>query len=314
MMSDDNKNQPNDALKAFAALHAEYMTKREEWADKDYVEKLIEKGYDETAEELKAYRHSSIVICDKDTPEGGVPVGASKIGGLPDLPPEIEYPKMTGYTYRMKDESEDRNKTYPESAMHLVMQINLRELAESGADIEGLFPKTGMFYIFWSGEEDEFLFDPDNDYITVNADDPEYAHINKVIWWDGDMSTLRRTEPTLPYYEEVYDDDIGDFNEICPERMIDFDQQYDYDKNAVDEIDDLMELLEDADEADFIERGDKIFGLTDGGNAPELSDDVVLLLQLDYSIGCIWTLFWIMKKDKFLERDFSDVYLYADCD
>ncbi|MBP5578033.1 MAG: DUF1963 domain-containing protein, partial [Ruminococcus sp.] len=137
-----DEKQPSEKLKAFAKLHAEYMAKREEWAEKDYVEELIARGCPETAEKLKKYRRNVISIGDKDIPEDGIPVGASKIGGLPDLPPDIEYPAMTGYTMRVNGRSE--SKTYAKSAMHLVMQINLQELAESGADVDGLFPKTGM--------------------------------------------------------------------------------------------------------------------------------------------------------------------------
>ena len=306
------EKQPSEKLKAFAKLHAEYMAKSEEWAEKDYVEELVARGYPETAEKLKKYRHNIISIGDKDIPEGGIPVGASKIGGLPDLPPDIEYPTMTGYTMRVQGRSE--SKTYAKSAMHLVMQINLRELAESGADAEGLFPKTGMFYLFWSGELDDTLFDIDNKYRFVKPDEPELAHINKVIWWDGDMSALRRTEPTLPCYEDVDDEDNGRFDEICPERMIDFSDDFDYERRAAYMIDDLMDILDDSDEYDFVSRDDKIYGIPDGANAPELSDDKMLLLQLDYSVGCVWRLFWIMKKQDFIDRNFDNIHLDADCD
>lgn len=313
MLNDDkNVKQLSDEVKAFAKLYSEFEAKREEWEEKDYVEELIAKGHPETAEKLKKYRHNIISIGVKKTPEDGIPVGASKIGGLPDLPPDIEYPTMTGYTMRVKGRSE--TKTCGKSAMHLVMQINLRELAESGADTEGLFPKTGMFYLFWSGEYDYTLFDIYNEYHFVKPDEPELAHINKVIWWDGDMSTLRRTQPSLPYYEEVNDEDNGIFDETCHETMIDFWQEYDYERNAAYEIDDLMDILEDADEYDFVSRDDKIFGIPSGANAPQLGDDQLMLLQLDYSVGCIWELFWIMDKQDFIDRKFDNIQLDADCD
>lgn len=71
--------------------------------------------------------------------------GTSKIGGFPDLPPEIPYPTMSGYSCKRGDD----NERYEKSAMQLVAQINLADIAD--LDIETGF-RTRVFYIF-SGVE-----------------------------------------------------------------------------------------------------------------------------------------------------------------
>lgn len=267
----------------------------------------------EIGEQMKKFRHNAIYLCDKETPEGGIPVGASKIGGFPDLPPDIEYPTMTGFTFRRKGQKPEEAKVYPKTAMHLAVQINLYELAESGADTEGIFPKTGMLYLFWSGEMDDTIFDPENKYVFVRADEPELAQVSKMIWWDGDMSALRRTEPTLPYYEDADDEDDGRFDDICPETMISFADMIEYSRSDLLSIDGFYEL-DYRNDFEFTDYGSKLLGVPQGGNIPYIEKDEIQFMQLRYSVGCVWSLFWIMKKQDFIDRDFTNIHLDADCD
>ena len=117
----------------------------------------------------------------------------SKIGGFPDLPPKIEYPKMTGYTKKLlKGFDKGKTERYEESAMQLVAQINLYDLNESEADLDKLLPERGILYIFWSGEISPLESD---DWTEYTVDNSENKDIFKVIFWDGDMSKLKRTLP-----------------------------------------------------------------------------------------------------------------------
>lgn len=221
----------------------------------ELIEKLMKDGYTEEAEILKKYYRNAILL-HYNLPTGEIPIGASKCGN-PDLPPDIEVPDMP-----------------------LVMQINLYELAESGADVENLLPKTGMLYIFWNFEFEEC--------------DYNFIH------WDGDMSTLKRTETSEKYTAEV---------------IITFEAHEEYDESSV-YYEKLNELVSDYDyDPDALaENRDKLLGYPTGGNEPDFKKEDLLLLQYKYHEGCVWTEYWIMKKEDLKTIDFSKVLIDFDTD
>ena len=90
---------------------------------------------------LKTTEKNTIKMCVKDV-ENVIAKGTSKIGGFPDLPPEIPYPTMSGYSCKRGDDTE----RYEKSAMRLVAQINLADIAD--LDIENKLPHTGILYFF----------------------------------------------------------------------------------------------------------------------------------------------------------------------
>lgn len=269
----------------------------------EFIDKLNSKGYTEMAEALKKYCRNAIDLFDKEY-DGGIPTGASKMGGFPDLPPEIEYPTMSGYTETwLKGQNKGTVEHYEKSAMQLVAQINLYELAESGDDLENLLPKTGMLYIFWSGEVLERKSD---EYSEIIAEEPDNTAIHKVIYWDGDMSTLKRTEPPCPYYSKY-------FEECLPEKAVEFGWMGEIDEQAASDIDGLEEALE-MEAYDFSENCDKLLGFPKGGNAPYIDENRVNLFQFDHQDGCLWAVYWLMSRDDLLRKDFSNVEIDYDCD
>ncbi len=215
-------------------------------------EQLAEDDYTKESETLRKYYRNAVYIYYRVSPDG-VPVGASKSGGCPDLPPEIALPDIP-----------------------LLVQINLYELAESGADIENLLPKTGMLYIFWNQEIDECKYD--------------------VIYWDGDMSTLRRCgnsgkEKYAIEFEvhggiiyEEYDEKV-----VYCEGLRDLVADYGYDPDAL------------------VASDDKLLGYPFGGNKPDFDKDDVLLFQCFCNVGGIFRTYWIMKKSDLKQSDFSKV-------
>lgn len=267
------------------------------------MEKLEKMGLSDMAAELKKYYRNAVGCFVKEYKDD-VPVGASKIGGYPDLPPNVEYPVMSGYTMKwLKGQNAGTTERYEESAMQLVAQINLYELAESGDDIEKLLPERGMLYIFWSGEGAPLR---NNDWVEYILDNPEKYDSQKIFWWDGDMSKLKRTFPPCNYYSKY-------FEECLQESGIDFGWIDEYEDEAAYEIDGLEETLE-TEVYDFAEHCNKLFGVPQGTNKPLLNEDEVNLFQFDYNMGCLWTAYWIMKKADLLNRDFSKVKFDADCD
>ena len=283
-----------------------FESKTEDPDNPELIEKVFCEVLPEIGGEMKKYRRNAVLLKKKDTPAGGIPVGASKMGGYPDLPPGVEYPTMTGYSVRQK-RTDSIGETKPTVAMHLVLQLNCRELAESGADIDGLFPKTGMLYIFWSGEADDNHFNyyrKNSGVYELKVDDTSKENVNSIFWWDGDISQLKRTEPPIPYNDDAFESE-------CPEKMIGFDKGYEYDRLGV--IDGFSDFADDLD-LEYTYKDDKLLGFPDGANNPEIGDEYVQLMQLDYHEGCIWELYWIMRKDELLRLDFSNVSLECDCD
>ncbi|MDE5569845.1 MAG: DUF1963 domain-containing protein [Ruminococcus sp.] len=257
----------------------------------ELIDKLIKDGHTETAEELKKYYHNAVYLTSKEYPDS-IPVGASKCGGFPDLPPEIDYPTMSEYTLTWLNWNKGKVEHYEKSAMQLMAQINLYELAESGADLENLLPKTGMLYIFWSGEGKELK---SSDGLKYDIAEPDKTDCHKVIYWDGDISTLKRTKPPCSYYSKYFD-------ECLKEYAVDFGAGDEYDKRAR-RIDNLEEFT-DTDPYDLSENTAKLLGVPTGANCPELDDDEILLFQGDYSKGCLWSEYWIIDKDNLQKRNF----------
>ncbi|MDE7098104.1 MAG: DUF1963 domain-containing protein [Ruminococcus sp.] len=233
---------------------------------------------------------NAVILSVKETYGKDIPSGASKMGGFPDLPPEIEYPVMTEFTEKWCNKKTDH---YEKSAMQLVAQINLYELAESGADVENLLPKTGMLYIFWSGEIMELESD---EYWKIEVVEPDKTATYKVILWDGDISSLRRTEPPCPYHSKYFFDEP---DECFTEFAVKFDSHREY-KNYKKNS-----------------GSNKFFGCPQGEICPQIDETEVNLFQFDcYDNfeGCIWKAYWIIKKSDLKNLDFSRVLIDFDMD
>jgi hypothetical protein len=114
-------------------------------------------------------------------------VGASKFGGLPDLPEDLAWPTF--------DFDEDRN-------MPFLMQINLAEVHRY--DLEGLLPPTGMLYFFTDTSPDDL-----NDCA--------------VLYTDAPVEQLARRD----LVEDLVDRrDEDDFIALLPQHSMEFSQCY----------------------------------------------------------------------------------------
>lgn len=105
-----------------------------------------------------------------------IPVGNSKVGGIPDLPLNWKWP------------------TWNETPLEFIAQVALSEVAPY--DTEHILPTSGILY---------FFFDIDLYFNRWN----ERESFWKVLFYDGDISQLRRVAvlPVLPLktsHEEVY--------------------------------------------------------------------------------------------------------------
>lgn len=76
-----------------------------------------------------------------------LPVGGCRIGGAPDLPQGVEWPRLS-----TDGRSETAPVASPGAPLSFLVQVNLAEVAF--ADVEQLLPKSGMFYFFFHLDED----------------------------------------------------------------------------------------------------------------------------------------------------------------
>lgn len=263
--------------------------------EKDLSEFLFEEGYSELGEIIKKYQKNIIKVCSKEN-EKQIAIGESKLGGYPDLPSEIPYPIMSGYT-TLGNEA----KHYEKSAMQLVAQINLSDIAD--CDSENLLPHTGMLYFFWSGE-----IMPIHEMLADDLDNLDY---HKVIWFNGDLSMLKRTKPSIPYYSKY-------FTKAFDEKPIYFVNAIEYEDmcRILDEehYDLLIEIAPNYDIESHCYNSNKMFGYPSGANAPYLDNNEKLLFQYDYGVGSLWNIFWLISDDDLRKRDFSKATFSEDMD
>jgi uncharacterized protein YwqG len=125
----------------------------------DQVLSLIQNsGLTHIADDITSLLRSTISIKMLPVGEAELPLGISKIGGLPDLPPEIDWPEWD-------------NQPLP-----LIAQIRLADIVPY--DRFGELPHTGMLYFFFNEE-------------TLDTYPPALGSWH-VLHYDGDIAHLRR--------------------------------------------------------------------------------------------------------------------------
>ncbi|GCE51395.1 uncharacterized protein YwqG [Thermosporothrix hazakensis] len=94
-----------------------------------------------------------------------LPVGSSKVGGMPDLPPDVSYPSLI----------EDYGDVPRETPLTFLAQYRLQDLASFAFAREAL-PSDGMLYFFGLG---------------FQSGDVVLTDCGRVIYWRGDSARLQ---------------------------------------------------------------------------------------------------------------------------
>lgn len=157
----------------------------------EFEERLQANGLGKYFDKVKPFLRDTIRLYPQANDEDAIAIGQTKIGGRPDLPPDITWVTETNTVktnekkFLIFSNKKEETVTKP---LSFIAQINLTETAPF--DKEGLLPKTGLLYFFYSAEQEAWGFD--------------YKDKNKfkVIHWDADFAELKRSEfPTdLPAY------------------------------------------------------------------------------------------------------------------
>lgn len=248
------------------------------------------------------------------------PIGSSKRGGAPDVPPGFEWPRNQG------------------RAMEFLLQVNLEEAAPH--DVEGKLPKRGLLSFFYDTGEQPWGFDPKD------------AGCARVMYVE-DISGLERVADVPTPEGEFVPADWRPDEFVAALRLgsvltIPSVEEDEVDALGIDdEYDELTEGWVDAwwgtdDERPMtwllghphLEQGPMQVqceaassGIDMGGSTPidegalerarSRKDRWCLLLQLDSDDGAMWgdcgkLYFWIPAED-LASRDFSQVWLVLQC-
>ena len=136
---------------------------------KELKKKLDEAGLGHVSNELLMLAKMSIRFTTTKSNDTEMPVGASKIGGYPDLPPNYPFPK------------------WKEVPLAFLAQINLADISDFNAASE--LPSSGLLSFFYSATQETWGYDP--------ADIGSW----RVCYFDN-LNTLQRVEPPNDFPEE----------------------------------------------------------------------------------------------------------------
>lgn len=291
-------------LEEFMELMRQTREAKEELTKMDYVEYVTQQGKGDCVEELMQIRKNTILLKFEECNEENIPVGTSKSGGYPDLPPSISIPTLCGYTETSLSDGSVTH--YNESAMQLVAQINLQEMAEY--DKDNKLPRQGMLYFFWSGR----IKLETSSYYKIDFEG-ENRELFKVIYYDGDMSLLKRTKPTCEYSTTACFDKVLDSYKIEAEKCT-----YMYDASKLEDIfydeedEEIAEQLYE-DYENWIIDDNKLLGYAAGSmNVSRPKDDTIHLFQFDYNQGFLWGVYWFISEQALADRNFDKVYMDFD--
>ncbi len=136
----------------------------------DVRELLDAAGLSRIADAVERLALPSVRLTARIVDEADLPLGASKIGGSPDLPPGWAWPDVAPVV----------GKGLAPFPLGFVAQLNMAEVASHDAAKE--LPDSGMLYFFF---DDEHHFDSEQDY----------PRGWKVLYYGGDRHVLRRVPP-----------------------------------------------------------------------------------------------------------------------
>lgn len=282
-------------------------------SDEKFVEHLQNAGLGEYTEAILKYKKPCVRLHAQPATEMSAhPIGATRIGGLPDLPPNMEWPMRNG------------------RPCEFIAQINLSEAA--AYDVTGTLPKDGLLLFFF-----DYPFSHDEDY------QPYQLGSELIRYYTGDMALLKRaddypdqleewqhyracaikfeTDWMLPnwgnaalhlIYEKVFQ--YTNFNEPHPQTVEAYDQVVKHFEPSNDK--DLHHLLG---YPEPVLQDDPLFDVSNIWNGKTVNEQVLkewsLLLQVssDVSVdgpGMIWgdtsSLYYCIRNDDLAARRFEN--------
>ena len=200
-------------------------------------------GISRLLKDLAALTKPSIRIYPNPVDEASLPIGVSKVGGLPDLPPDLIWPEFKGL---------------PQS---FIAQIRLAEVKPY--DTEGVLPAVGTLWFFYDAKQETY------------GDDPHDRGAWQILFREGDLANLQRTPAParLPDESRFKACSVRFASEVTLSQVPQLDiANYDWSDEELEKYEDLVAHLTPPDQRAFRHR---LFGYPD-----LIQDDMRLQCQL----------------------------------
>lgn len=150
---------------------------------------LAEAGFAAFADRIIGSSRSAALLSCKPEDDEEIPVGASKVGGSPDLPSHFSWPKHRRLQRQLLPNLawRERKIVGPPSEEHLsfVAQLNLADVDPDWIDLE--MPRHGLLTFFYDAEQQPWGYDP------IDKGGWQLA------WFDTATSKLVRTAQPDPH-------------------------------------------------------------------------------------------------------------------
>jgi len=280
----------------------------------------IDESFLELENKAMQFQMNSIVIHPQFNSDQKIPIGSSKIGGKPDLPPDFEW-----FHYQRDSLFTGVVANRP---LSFLAQINLEEVEEF--DLDNKLPNTGILYFFYEMESGRWGFDPID------------KGCARVYYYKGNLDQLVRTDFPAGLNDEY----------IFPEISLSFstkinippyeEQDLCHDYRIYNKIQERNGLTEEVYSSKLLGYADIIQNdmtiecelVTNGiycGDATDKSEkrkeleahksQWKLLFQLeslydkkiDLSFGDAGRVYYYIKEDDLLNRNFDDVWFILQC-
>jgi len=182
-------------------------------------------GISRLLKDFDALARPSIRIYPTPVDEDDLPIGASKDGGLPDLPPDLAWPEFKGL---------------PQS---FIAQFRLSEVRPY--DIEGVLPSEGMLWFFYDAKQENY------------GEDPQDRGAWQVLFREGDLTNLQHTSAPikLPAESRFKACSVHFASEITLSQVPQMEiANYDWSEEELEKYEDVMTRLTPPDQRAFCHR------------------------------------------------------------
>jgi uncharacterized protein YwqG len=106
-----------------------------------------------------SFARSNVRLVSRSTlNEDTSPIGATKLGGLPDLPVGAAWPMRPAYSYPQGRGVDLQDPTWMPKPLSFLAQINLADVAKQGCDLP--LPDAGLLLLFYDADTQPWGFDP----------------------------------------------------------------------------------------------------------------------------------------------------------
>jgi len=157
-------------------------TNSETTVTKEELSALIgEVGLGHIEEKLMQAARPSLRLHLHPVDESAIPIGGTKFGGAPDLPPGFEWPIWQGYPESDRLRYPPGEFRYEDGAQEFLAQLRLEDLA--GYDLGGALRASGVLYLFCATWKRALGYDEED------------RDCWRVFYYNGDLSKLTRRFP-----------------------------------------------------------------------------------------------------------------------